>query len=503
MSPKFSASMEILNRVAALSGYYNSPIVVHSVDEGKKLKNFELKSNAWTTQQVEAYESTLKNLITFFGGAKGGAKSVGGVRIAQRYIATSRGGIVLVLRKNYTDMLNTTKQSYERFFPENLILTKTLHEWTCVNDWRIWFRHADASNDPEFEKLRGLEVSFVHADEVSQLNEKFYEVIPSCLRLSAYYLDTSLPIHPFVYMTSNPVPGGHWTKKFFIDARTKRGENYKNRAGESAGHKFIQSLPDDNPLLPDSYLSTAFSTMGDVMLRMLRYGEWDIDESDLKIIPSFLWKGVQGKVVDRTPKWAGMDVGMGGEGDKSKIWCCNEHGQLWSIELKQMRDMIEMAKQVAPIVKLIQTYRGKFLIDSASMGVGTLLRKEFFDTIVEVNFGGKADDPIHYKNTRAELYGTLREACQNHNVLIETNDETDEEVENTYFILQDGALQIESKKDIRERLGRSPDSLDGLVLCAYAYRRYKSMGYDAEQINYRTAAQDMGSFGTLKLNRVG
>ena len=87
---------------------------------------------------------------------------------------------------------------------------------------------------------------------------------------------------------------------------------------------------------------------------------------------------------------------------------------------------------------------------------------------VGCNFGGASTNPGHYENARAEQYWKLREAFQNGEVAIAPLEKEDDIIAGFSQILYEetpqGKLRIESKKFIRQRLHRSPDAEDAIVM---------------------------------------
>jgi hypothetical protein len=446
----------------------------------KRIKTY----NEWNEKQIEAFHSTRQYLYTLYGGAKGGGKSVGGVRMFQCDVTNYRNGVFVVMRKNFTVLHNTTKQSFEKELDPNVIVRKTKNVWYCVNGNQIWFWAADHSSDAEYEKSRGLEVSAIMQDEASEGTEKLYELMPSLLRQPAYSVDDGSELPGYIYLTSNPVPGTNYLKRVFIDPRTRKNDGQ---------HNFIQSLPDDNPLLPPGYIDKAFSTMNPALVRMLRFGDWDVEQSEFQIVSTAHLNDIAWTEVERsTPVACGIDIGLG-RPDASTVYLCDDQGYMW----REMRiyeyDTMNQTKAFEPICDMVANAGGEVWIDAAGVGKGVAdaLMARFGDrVIVPVTFSESprpeevSTSKIPYKNLRAQLYFWMREAVQasaqtalegeRPSLTIERNDELFEEFENTFYLPRDGKLAIEPKVDINSRLGRSPDDADGAVLCNAALRSYRN-----------------------------
>jgi phage terminase large subunit len=447
----------------------------------------------WTEKGVLAYESTRQYLYTLFGGAKGGSKTVTGCRIYQTDISNYRGGLFVVMRRNYTDLRVTTRASFDRFFPPHLIIEKKSDVWHCANDNDILWWAADPSRDPGHEKTRGLEASAIFYDESSQQDEQLYGILPSLLRRDAFHIDTGEPLHKYIYQTANPVPGQHHLKRTFISPKSRRTPGGPNDDGR---HNFIRSLPDDNAYLSDSYIADAFSTMTDEMVLMYRFGHWDVEESEFVIVPA---KDVEAlivpSIIDRSPVAAGIDIGLG-RPDKTVVYCSNAAGEVWrEMELEEY-DTMKQVEALQPICRLVANNGGKTFVDNGSVGKGVadaLIAGSPWGTVEGVNFGeaaveeGDTQGGVGYENRRAQMYWWARNEVKAATVRVEENEILKEELANTYFLPADGKFKLEPKKNIRERLGRSPDDSDAFVLCIAARRAARLNDFTLPSRNDRSS----------------
>jgi len=455
----------------------------HSIDE---LDDWHRKYAAWTPKGIDAYTSTRLFLNTLFGGAKGGSKTVTGIRIFDTDISNYRDGIFVVIRKNYNNLKQTTKESFERFCPPELVVEKTNNVWRCVNNNQIWFYAADITRDANYEKLRGLECSAIFVDEGSQFGSMFYEILPSLLRRPAIHIDTAEPLRGYIYITTNPVPGKNYLKRTYVDARTRKAPNVKTGQGGDGLHNFIPSLPDDNPLLPKGYLDMAFSTMEGAQLEMLRYGNWDIDSADFAILSSPYVYAVSGEPRDTSPVGGGIDIGLG-RPDKTVVYAVNKFGEMWCEHVFEEYDTMKQARLLLPFCRRVKANNGVVNIDAGAMGKGVAdrlaevlgpvtIQPVWFESQPLPERGKKVT--MKYLNRRAQMYFWLREDValaadnpDNATLRLTEDEDTFEELENTFWEEDSDKVKIEPKDNIKERLGRSPDKADALVLCNSARRK--------------------------------
>jgi hypothetical protein len=110
-------------------------------------------------------------------------------------------------------------------------------------------------------------------------------------------------------------------------------------------------------------------------------------------------------------------------------------------------------------------------LDVVGIGAGVYDRlvELGYSNIVPVNAGAKPEGVAadSFINKRAEYYWNLRSWFSRGEISLENYDKEEaEELEETrYFFVSDKKKKIESKDEIKRRLGRSPDKADALMLC--------------------------------------
>jgi len=97
--------------------------------------------------------------------------------------------------------------------------------------------------------------------------------------------------------------------------------------------------------------------------------------------------------------------------------------------------------------------------------------------VVEFISAGRPKDEKKYKNLRAEAYFNLSQIL---NQLSIPNDDKlkSEMIATKYRVFSDGKLILESKDEMKKRLGQSPDRLDSIVMAVYSMRAEKGLTYD-------------------------
>ena len=118
-------------------------------------------------------------------------------------------------------------------------------------------------------------------------------------------------------------------------------------------------------------------------------------------------------------------------------------------------------------------------VDGAGLGAGVIDELEE-DVIYVSNFigGGKViedDSVFNYKNIRAQAYWYLKLAFEAHEIGLITDDKVLSDLSSIHYTIEgDKQIKIESKDEIKKRVGRSPDYADALCYAVWA-RVYQSI----------------------------
>jgi len=81
-----------------------------------------------------------------------------------------------------------------------------------------------------------------------------------------------------------------------------------------------------------------------------------------------------------------------------------------------------------------------------------------------IAFGGEATRKDRYLNKRAEMWGEYKDWLRHGGCLPDDPKLCEETTAPEQVFREDGKIQLESKKDIKERLGFSPGRADALAL---------------------------------------
>lgn len=315
-------------------------------------------------------------------------------------------------------------------------------------------------SDQNFDSLGSLEICGAFIDECNQIVFKAWQIVMSRCR----YKLKEFGLIPKVIGSCNPAK--NWTyKEFYKPSKDNSLKPYR---------KFIQALPTDNPHLPQSYLDSLLSLDKNSKER-LYYGNWEYDDDpstimDMDAITDYFNPVHVTKGNDR---YMTVDVARLGK-DKTvfRIW----EGWLCTYRYEIPKSKITVAVDKA---RSLQTKHGisnsNTIGDEDGVGGGFV---DFLGCKGFVNNSSPLDERIgteykkpNYNNLKSQcsiLMGKkiqsrqAGEICKDGDV----KDQTSEEMEQVKIkdIDKDGKLSIIAKDTMKEKLGRSPDDWDSIMM---------------------------------------
>lgn len=135
------------------------------------------------------------------------------------------------------------------------------------------------------------------------------------------------------------------------------------------------------------------------------------------------------------------------------------------------RDTMEVAGAIKFLYNQIKATKAKIDVIGIGSGVCDRLREQRVN-VMDCNNAEKAIDSENFLNARAENYWHLRTLFKDEEIDIENNKFLIQELTSIkYKYHSSGRIMVESKEDIRKRIGRSPDYADALSYL-FAPKRY-------------------------------
>ena len=415
------------------------------------------------TLAIDALDSQDINQVIYGGGAGGGKSALGCYWVLKRrfkYPGT-RG---VIGRSVLKTLKETTLNSFFEVCAMQGIKAGIHYKYNqqkgvidFYNGSQILLKDLyDYPSDPDFDELGSLEITDAFVDEAVQVSKKAWDVLYSRIR---YKLD-DYDLTPSMLGTTNPGRGHIYTDYYLPYTNN-------NLPSDKA---FIPSLAKDNPYVSKHYIDSLLK-MDENSIQRLLHGNWEYDDDPAALVTYTDIMSLSDVEIIKGVNHCGADIARMGD-DKTTF--VKSSGNWFKDEWIRTYDNFDTA-QVAN--KLIRYLSLEIIIpencgiDTVGLGAGVYDNmKEKGYKAVEVISGAKATkshETFEFKNLRSQMWWQFREDCKKGKIRLNSNDEellTDLSAPR-YKIVNEKMIQVESKEDIKKRIGRSPDKGDALVYC--------------------------------------
>lgn len=240
---------------------------------------------------------------------------------------------------------------------------------------------------------------------------------------------------------------------------------------------FIPSRISDNPFLMNTGYLTVLQALPEPLRSQMLYGDFEagMEDDPWQVIPTSWIEAAQARWTDRAPKGEmmsmGVDVARGGR-DSSVIAKRHEgnwYDRLVKLPGKSTPDGPTLVGQV------IAHRRDSAPIHIDVIGVGASpydLLREAKQQVLGVNVAEKATGSdrsgrLRFSNMRSELWWKLREELDPVNdtgIALPPDPELLADLAAPKWTMQGMRVQVESREDIVDRIGRSPDCASAVIL---------------------------------------
>lgn len=431
--------------------------------------------------QVQAYLSDA--FETLYGGAAGGGKS-------DLLLGLSRTmhGRSLLLRRTFPDLERSLISRSLEFFGDKKFYNASKHIWN-IDSRRIEFGHMERVGTPQ---VPGDEAQYASApydliafDQLEQFPEYAYTFMISRAR-------STNRKRVRVIGSANPVGDGvEWIMRrwrpWLVDKTAKPGELlwFKRDAEgmevqtmpddpDAVSRTFIPAGLNDNPYLGDEY-RRALMLLPEPLRSALLVGNWSamLTDDAYQVIPRAWVRAAMGRWTEKPkedkPLVIGSDIAHGG--DDKTVFAPRRGSWIGKLQKHEGR----RTPTGGAACDLLQLVIGDGIANLDVIGVGASAYDEGKRRgmkVRPVNFaeGSDATDKsgtLRFVNVRAELYWKLREALDpvtGMNMALPPDDELEADLCAPRWVSQTNGIKIESKDEIKKRVGRSPDCGDAAVL---------------------------------------
>lgn len=456
--------------------------------------------------QTDAFNSPAD--ILGYGGAAGGGKT----DLALGLAATQHRNSA-IFRRVFPNLRGIIERSREIFNPDGRNHAKdrfneTLHRWVLSDGRMIEFEACQYEKDKE--KQRGRPRDLYVFDEATEFSRSQIEFIVGWLRSvdpnqrkrvvlpfnppmndgGSWIIDYFLPWLAFLFPTQfqHPNPAAPGELRWY---RTEDGRSveYTEPVHGAMSRTFIPAKLQDNPYLRDTNYYSILNSMPEPLRSQLLYGDFaaTAEADPWQVIPTAWVRLAQARWLEMerpsaTPlSGVGVDLARGG---RDALTISKRYG-MWFAEVDKIPGVkVEDGPAAAGLLfHALENEPHIGYINMDVIGIGSSgydSAKVMWPGIVKPVNAAEASTYVakskthppqplfRMKNSRAEYYWRMREDLDPETgsglALPPGNEVLADLCAARYQVLAGGVIQIESKDDIKERLGRSPDVGEAIML---------------------------------------
>ena len=443
--------------------------------------------------QCQAYKT--EAFETLYGGRAGGGKSDLLLGLARNEHHRS-----LLMRRTFPDLERSLISRSREFFGDGSFYNATKHVWN-INGRYIEFGHMErvgsATVPGDEAHYASAPYDYIAFDQLEQFPQYAYEFMLSRARSTRVVGQRQQRVR--IVASANPVGENiewiiqHWapwldetspspaaTGELRWYKRLPDGREVETTADDpdAVSRTFIPAGLKDNPYLGEDYRRT-LNLLPEPLRSALMNGDWkaSITDDAYQVIPRAWIKAAQARwrplTEPRRLICLGVDVARGGE-DKTVI--ARKYAGDYIGELDKHPGVSTPDGQ-SVVTLIVNNLADNAAINIDVIGVGASaydIAKERL-TISGVNFANRSEavdksGKLNFVNVRAECYWRLREALDpgsGRGVALPPDPELQGDLTAPRWSMQTNGIKIESKDDIKQRLGRSPDCGDAVALAMY------------------------------------
>ncbi len=404
-----------------------------------------------------------------YGGAAGGGKTYvlcASIMLLCRVFPGSRWAII---RADLPRLKKTILATWNRFAPRPFFEEVNKTDWyvKASNGSEVIFLPASEDVDPNFQRLKSLELNGASIEECDEVSEDYVDVLSS--RLGRW--KTAGPVQPPILSLYSCNPNQRWPKTRFYDP-------WRNGTLR-ADHFYLPAKITDNPHVSAEYLDQ-LRKLPEKQRSVFFEGNWEhADEPDQLIKAEWVEAAfARAPTLSGREDSLGVDVARYGDDDtvqvRTKAWHLVELEAFHGIDTVMTSDIAE---------KLIVLHNVKshmVRVDTVGLGAGvadTLRRRRH--NVTEFIAGAKPIEGTHkflkFKNLRSQAWWNIRELIKDGPLSFSKDLKPEHRAKLVadltapkYFLDSDKVIEVESKDSIKSRLGRSTDFGDA-VMMAYAH----------------------------------
>jgi len=429
----------------------------------KKIRPTEKQKSAWK------YLLDFVTVLLVFGGGAGGGKSWLGCEWLLVMCLRYPGTRYFIGRNELKQIRSTTLETFYKVLRFYGIVPDSILRYNA-QDHIILFHNGSRidlldlqylPSDPFFERWGSYEFSSGWVEEASEVDEGAIDTLKSRI---GRCLNDKYKIFAKILITCNP-------KKVWIYYNIYKPWKDGTLAKDKA---FVQSLVDDNPFNESQYKEKLQGITDLIKRERLLFGNWDYSEEAGQVIAyQDIIDAIDERTSPRIPKgqkYITADIARFGSDNTVIV--------LWSglraeeIHVHPHLSILQSCEKIKDLASKNKVSIQNIIVDEDGIGGGVvdgLGCKGFLNGSKPIP-GKKGDD--NFANLKTQAYYRLGEFFKEKKIFINCRQNTElrnqliEEMEQVRLKDSDteNKIAIVSKKDIKQRIGRSPDISDAIMM---------------------------------------
>lgn len=416
-----------------------------------------------TAKQTLAWDALRRQDVkeVLYGGAKGGGKSVFGcmwcfgkaldiIKLCDIGPRKHPVPVGFMGRKRGVDFTNTTLETWKRFIPEDMYEIKGKPAEIIICD-RVKILTGGLDNTEIVNKFNSAEYAFFFLDQAEEIDAEQIGELRATFRLIIN--DVKVPGKGL--FTANPAPS--FLKDEFI-------------LNPTPGRLFIQALSTDNHYLGPEYIAVLKDSFRNrpELLKAYLEGSWDCLGGFSQVIKDE-WVVNAGRVTLYPPAVKRLiTCDPARYGDDETVIYYMENTEIKEAVVYGQKGLMHTANVLHV---LSHKHDGCLVVvDVCGVGAGVVDRLiEMGDEVLGIDNAGRSAEPEKYYNLRSEIWCGAADMFADGDVeLKNVEPQLRGQLATPTYEFRNGRILIESKADIKQRLGRSPDRADAYVNGLYA-----------------------------------
>lgn len=404
-----------------------------------------------------------------YGGSKGSAKSFTGCSLIFGDALIYPETHYFIARKTLTDLRKFTIPSIH----EVLNLWGITPNYYKYNGQDNYFQLYNGSkvflidakylpSDPNYMRFGSMQMTRGWIEEAGEFEEECKNNLQASI---GRWKNDVYNLAPKLLQTCNPAKNYLYRDYYKLSKENKLPEH----------KKFIQALPSDNKMLPSDYIPNLLKILSPNEIQRLVYGNWEFDNNPhamfdyndiLNIFTNEFVKPTNQKYITADIAYEGSDLFVIGVWDGLVLQKIIAIDKIDETQVSKKIHEIRIENEV-PLSNLIYDADGlkTFVRQSAESGY-LAGANEFHNGGKPIKVEGQLEN---FFNLKAQCFFMLAKYCKENKIFIQCKEfrkQIIEELEqiNKMPIADDGKIRLEKKDAIRERLGRSPDFADMIMM---------------------------------------